>query len=52
MEFCSELLNEFYMKEGIVRHRTSANEPQYVVELMSKTILETAHKMLSSVSMA
>ena len=28
MEFCSKVLNEFCMKEGIVRHRTSANELQ------------------------
>ena len=51
MEFCLKLLNEFCMKEGIVRHCISANEPQHVVELMSKTLLEMAHKMLSSAGM-
>lgn len=28
IKFCSELLNEFYMKEGTTRHYTCANEPQ------------------------
>ena len=52
MEFCSKFLNELCMKEDIVRHRTSASEPQHVAELMSKTLLETTHKMLSSADMA
>ena len=52
MEFCSKLLNEFCMKEGIVRHRISADESQHVAELMSITLLETAHKIIASVGMA
>lgn len=51
MEFCLELSNEFCMKESIVKHRTNTNEPQHVMELMSKTLLETAHKMLSNAGM-
>lgn len=52
MEFCSELLNKLYMKEGIVRHYTNTGESQHDAESMSRTLLETAHKMLSSVNMA
>ena len=52
MEFCSKLLNEFCMKEGKVRHRTNVNKPQQVAELMSKTLLNMTHKMLSSASIA
>jgi len=51
MKFCSKLLNEFCTNEGIVKHRTNADEPQYVAELMSKMLLETTHKMLSSADM-
>lgn len=49
MEFCSELLNEFYMKEVIVRHHINASETQHVTELISRTLIETTHKVLSSV---
>lgn len=40
------------MKECIVRHHTSANELQHITKLISRTLLETAHKMLSNASMA
>lgn len=35
-----------------MRHCTSANEAQQIIELMSITLLETAHQMLSSARMA
>ena len=52
MEFCSKLLNEFCMKEGIVKRCTTVNEPQHIAELLSRTLLEMAHKMISSAGMA
>lgn len=52
MEFCSKLLNEFWMKDGIVRYRTNNSEPQHIVELISQLLLETACKMPSNTRMA
>lgn len=52
IKFYSELLNEFYTKEGTTRHCTCANEPQQVAQLMSRTLLEMIYKMLYNAGIA
>nr|AAL75759.1 Putative pol polyprotein [Oryza sativa Japonica Group]AAL91607.1 Putative pol polyprotein [Oryza sativa Japonica Group]AAP51772.1 retrotransposon protein, putative, Ty1-copia subclass [Oryza sativa Japonica Group] len=52
-EFCSDAFDDYYRKEGIVRHYTIPYTPQQngVAERMNRTIISKAHCMLSNARM-
>lgn len=48
VKFYFELFNEFCEKEAIVRHHISVSESHKIAKLMSRMLLQKAHRMLSS----
>ena len=54
MEFCSNLFQNFYKSEGILRHLTVLHIPQQngVAERMNRTILEKVRYLLSNASLS